>query len=293
MSGARVSAAMILAAGLGTRLRPLTDEVAKPMVPVGDRPVVEHIAARLRPITPAIVVNAHHRPEDLAAWAQREGVSVSSETELLGTAGGVAKAAPLLGDGDVLVWNGDILSTLDPRALVDAHAAAKPPALATLAVVAKPAGQGNVGIGEGGAVVRLRKESFGEEAQGGDFLGIHVLGASLRASLPERGCLVGDVYLPALRRGSRLAAHVVTASFLDVGTLERYLAANREWLAWQGLASWADPTATVEAPIAGSVVGARAEVHASCIRSVVWPDAVVREPVADVVVTPRAIVRAT
>src|SRR3954454_11538931 len=118
MSDVGVRAAMILCAGLGTRLRPLTDELAKPMVPVGDAPALAHVALRVRLAAPArIVVNVHHRPDDVRTWAEREGIVVSQEAELLGTAGGVARAAELLGDGDVLVWNGDILSELDPRAL--------------------------------------------------------------------------------------------------------------------------------------------------------------------------------
>src|SRR5437763_8368460 len=113
---------MILAAGKGTRLRPLTDALAKPMVPVGDRPAIAHVLERVRLAASRVVVNVHHRPEDVAAWARAEGVAVSEERELLGTAGGVARAAALLGEGDVLVWNADILSPFDPRTI--AHRAA-------------------------------------------------------------------------------------------------------------------------------------------------------------------------
>ncbi len=274
---------MILAAGKGTRLRPLTDSLAKPMVPVGDRPAIAHVAARVRRVAARVVVNVHHRPEDVAAWARGEGVDVSEERDLLGTAGGVARAAPLLGEGDVLVWNADILSPFDPRALV--HRAA-----ATLVVRERPRGEGNVGVGAGGRVVRLRAEAFGEELAGGEFLGIHVLGAELRAACPEIGCLVGDVYLPALRRGVELAVHVTDAPFVDVGTIAQYLVANRAWLGDR--ASWAAADARVSAPIEGSVVGAAAVVEAPALRSVVWPGARVTQPVADAVVTKSGIVSA-
>ena len=72
MGGAgRIDAAMVLCAGLGTRLRPLTDEMAKPMVPVGDRPAVAHVVAQVRLAVPSrIVVNVHHRPADVRAWAE-------------------------------------------------------------------------------------------------------------------------------------------------------------------------------------------------------------------------------
>jgi mannose-1-phosphate guanylyltransferase len=294
MSGAgSVQAAMVLCAGLGTRLRPLTDELAKPMVPVGDLPAVAHVIARVRLAGPSrIVVNVHHRPDDVRAWAEHEHIAVSHERDLLGTAGGVAHASSLLGSGDVLVWNGDILSDLDPRELTAAHAEAgrasrddDAPSVATLAVHARAAGEGNVGLEAGGRIVRLRSSSFGAEARGGDFLGIHIVGEALRAHLPDQGCLVGDVYIPALARGDRLAAHVTTASFADIGSLREYLAANVAWLAARNLSSWSHPTAVVNAPIDGSVVGAGARIDAPALSSVVWPDAHVQSACDRAVVT--------
>jgi len=267
---------MILAAGRGTRLAPLTDRLAKPMVPIGDRPAIAHVADRVRLAASRLVANVHHRPEDVAAGARAEGIAVSEERELLGTAGGVARERPLLGEGDVLVWNADIISSLDPRELRLTHAA-------TLAVRARPAGEGNVGIDDDGRIVRLRQERIDEETRGGEFLGIHVIGAALRDACPEVGCLVGDVYIPAMKRGERLDAHVTDASFVDVGTIAQYLEANRAWLGQR--ASWAAPDAVVEASIEGSVIGAGAIVRAPALRCVVWPGARVDAPAHDRVVT--------
>lgn len=284
-----VRAVMILCAGLGTRLRPLTNERAKPMVPVGDRPAVAHVTARARLIgSSRVVVNVHHRPEDLRAWAEAEGVAVSYEAELLGTAGGVAHARELLGEGDVLVWNGDILSELDPRVLTLAHARAR--RAATLAVLPRTANEGNVGIGDSGEIVRLRGERFGREVAGGDFLGVHVVGAALRERLPPKGCLVGDVYLPLLREGGALHAHEVDVPFTDIGSFAQYLAANAAWLRARGLASWTGPGADVKAPVTGSVIGEGAVVVADAIRCVVWPGARVSSPIADAVITTSGIV---
>ena len=286
---------MILCAGLGTRLRPLTDELPKPLVPVGDRPAVAHVTEGLRRALPGapIVVNAHHRAEELRRWAEPNGIAISEERELLGTAGGVAAAAAQLGEGDVLVWNGDIASELDAATLLAAHRAS--PSEATLAVAPRPAGEGNVGLDADGRVVRLRSESHGHEVRGGDFLGIHALGAELRARLPPVGCLVGDVYLPALRESATLRAFVTEAAFLDVGTLAAYAEANARWLRARGLGSWSHPSAEV-APgvdLEGTLVGAGARVVAGAIRCVVWPGAVVDRALTDAIVTPRGVVPIT
>lgn len=281
---------MVLCAGLGTRLRPLTERRAKPMVPVGDRPAVAHVIERVRQaVRSRIVVNSHHRSEDLRAWAEAESIAVSHERELLGTAGGLKRAEKLLGEGDVLVWNGDILTELDARELVEAHGNAR--ANATLAVRARARGEGSVGIDAHGSVVRLRGERFGEETRGGDFLGIHAVGAALRERLPETGCLVGDVYIPALGRGETIRAWVTESPFIDIGSVAQYLAANAAWLTARGLDSWAHDTAKIAPGVSvhGSVIGAGAVVDATADACVVWPGAHVQSARKGEVVMPPAV----
>jgi mannose-1-phosphate guanylyltransferase len=283
---------MILCAGLGMRMRPLTDELAKPLLPVGDRPALAHVLARVRALGGPIAVNAHHRAGDVRDFAAREGIAVSEEAVLLGTAGGLAGAGALLGEGDVLVWNGDILIELDAVDLVGRHTASG--ALATLAVAPRAKGEGNVGIDAGGRIVRLRGETTGAgEARGGDFVGVHVVGRALRGALPPSGCLVGDVYLPALRRGARLVAVDAPAAFFDIGSPAQYLAANAAWLGER--ASWVGDGAIVPdgVRLERSVVGRGAGVigHGALARCVVWPGAVAEAPLADAIVSARGIVR--
>src|SRR6188474_3529875 len=101
----RVLTAMILCAGFGTRLRPLTDELPKPLVPVGDRPLLAHILGRLRTagVTRA-VLNLHHKSEEIIRNLDNLPIEpqVMVEAEILGTAGGVAAARQLLGPGPVV-----------------------------------------------------------------------------------------------------------------------------------------------------------------------------------------------
>jgi mannose-1-phosphate guanylyltransferase len=293
---------MVLAAGLGSRLRPLTASMPKPLVPVGDRAALAHVLDRLASAgATRVVVNAHHEVGAMEAFvgvrASQERPMLSVEVELLGTAGGLGRAAPLLGEGPVLVWNADILVDLDVNALVGAHAAG-PAREATLVVQMRNAGEGTVGLDRTGRVVRLRRERFGaeaDEASGGEFVGIHVIGEGLRAALPERGCLVGDVYLPAMRRGARLESFRCDAPFFDIGSLERYLEANLAWLTLRALASWKGPGAAVAEGVTldRSVVGEGATVagQGSLARCVVWPGAAARAPLADAVVIPGAVVR--
>jgi mannose-1-phosphate guanylyltransferase len=291
--------AMILCAGLGTRLRPLSDERAKPLVPVGDRAALAHVLDRVRRGGASrVVINTYHRVEDLRAFLAESapGVAVSEESELLGTGGGLSHAHALLGEGDVLVWNGDILADIDVGSLLETHAAHGPSVRATLVVAPRAAGEGNVGIDARGHIVRLRRETVrGGEVEGGDFVGVHVLGAALRASLPERGGLVEDVWLPAMHSGAALAIHRHVGSFADIGTIASYFEANERWLDARGLDAWVGERAHVGADVrvVRSIVGAGAVVAGTGAveRCVVWPGARVVAPLAGAVVTPRTLVR--
>ncbi|MFO0757667.1 MAG: NDP-sugar synthase [Byssovorax sp.] len=287
---------MILAAGLGTRLRPLTDELPKPLVPVGDRPVVAHIAERLAAAgIRDVALNTHHlagafTPALLASLPV--SLTVFHETTILGTAGGVRNAAPALGDGDVLVWNGDILVHLDVGVLLAAHR--RRGAQATLVVSPRPAGEGTIGLGHRGEVVRLRGERFGEETSGGDFLGIYVMSPAMRAALPREGCLVGDACLPALRAGQALGTFPVRGPWDDIGTVAAYLRANARWLEREGKSAFLGEGAQMDegVDLAGTVVGAGGRVvgEGPCSGVVVWPGATARAPIRNAVVTTRHIV---
>lgn len=133
---------MIFAAGLGTRLKPLTDTMPKALVPVGGEALLGHVLRKFRRAgIRDVVINVHPFPEQIESWLREHRhpgmrIRLSREVEApLETGGGIRHAAPLLeGCGKVLVHNVDILSNLDLRRLV---AEADPDALATLVVSAR------------------------------------------------------------------------------------------------------------------------------------------------------------
>jgi mannose-1-phosphate guanylyltransferase len=128
--------AMVLAAGLGTRLRPLTYEITKPMVPVLDRPVMEHILDLIdRHSFEGTIANLHYFPETIREYFG-ERISYSFEEQLLGTAGGVRACAEFFGDEPFLVISGDALTDIDLSAFAKRHREAG--GIATLAVKRVP-----------------------------------------------------------------------------------------------------------------------------------------------------------
>src|SRR3984885_30870 len=128
--------AMVLAAGLGTRLRPLTFEITKPMVPVLDRPVMEHIVDLLdKHGFEQVIANLHYFPDSIREYFG-ERLSYRFEEELLGTAGGVRGCAELFGGEPFLVISGDALTDIDLQAFAARHKQAG--GVATLAVKQVP-----------------------------------------------------------------------------------------------------------------------------------------------------------
>jgi mannose-1-phosphate guanylyltransferase len=283
---------MVLCAGFGTRLRPLTDERPKPLVPLGDRTLLEHVLDGLAPhgLLPALV-NSHHLKEIFRVLTRGwpSIARVVNEITIRGTAGGVAGARDLLGPPPVLVVNGDVLARYDATAAL----AATPADGISVVLAPRPAGAGNVGVGADGSVVRLRGERFGVETASGDYLCAMGLGERVLDELPEEGCLIGDVALPLLRRGAPVRSVLGTPNWSAPGdSITSYLDANLAWLAGRGEGaetSWAGEDAQVggEVELVSSIVGAGADVRGAgrLERVVVWPGAQVFAPLRDAVVT--------
>ena len=119
-----VARAVVMAGGAGTRLRPLTDDLPKPMLPMGDRPIMEHIVRQLREAgIQRLAVTTHYKPEAIVSHfgsGERFGMDIEylPEDEPLGTAGAIGR---MEGDAPILVINGDIVTRLDFRQLVAYH----------------------------------------------------------------------------------------------------------------------------------------------------------------------------
>jgi mannose-1-phosphate guanylyltransferase len=285
--------ALVLCAGLGTRLRPLTDELPKPLVPVGDRPLLEHVISALEARgCGRLFVNVHYLPDLFVSHIEylKDRVEVSREAAILGTAGGIAQIRPRLTQPCLVIWNGDVVTELWLHDLVDEIVISGG---LCLAVRRRPPGQGTLGIRADGAIVRLRGERFGAESTGADYLGVAALGAECLATLPAVGCLIGDWALPVLRKGGSIGTVMVEPPYwFDVGEPPSYLRANLNWLArtrGEGLESFIAPGARIATDVLleQSVVGRDALVEGTgpLRRTIVWPGARVRAPLSDAIVT--------
>jgi mannose-1-phosphate guanylyltransferase len=223
----------ILAGGEGTRFRPYTDLIPKPMIPVGpeERPILEYIVRWLaKHGFNDIVLLVGYKWRQIAnyfgdgsRWGVRIRYSLDTET-YRGTGGALLNAyrQGLLGDGTVLVWYGDILAPLNPRELLQAHRSSG--ATVTLALADRyqvPVGVARVD--SSGNVVELREKPWLNL-----YVTIGVLALEARAlegveeELGGSFDVMGDLIPWMLRRGLKVKAYVYRGPWYDVGSLERY-----------------------------------------------------------------------
>lgn len=234
-----------------------------------------------------LVVNVHYQGDYIASKLKelQFDVQVIVESDIRGTAGGIWGARKLLKNASTLVVNGDIYGPLPVLELLRA-----PPAELVLALAPRESGEGTVGVGARGEVVRLRGERFGTELRSGDYIGVCCLASSCAQTMPEVGCLVADWVLPRLRAGGIIATRMTDVPWIDVGTLESYLRANLSWLKHSGLPHYLGVGAQVGASVElrDSLVGAGARIVGAGVieRTVVLPGAVANAPLSNSIVLP-------
>jgi len=230
--------AVIMAGGFGTRLRPLTTHIPKPLVPVGNVPIMEHTVRLLkRHGFTDLLVLLYFLPEtitghfgDGSQWGVR--MTYATPTADLGTAGAVKFAAGELGE-PVLVISGDVLTDFDLQAAVRSHQQRGAEASIVLTRVDSPLAYGIVIIDESGRIVRfLEKPSWGEVFSDTINTGIYILDPSVLAAVPSgRPYDFGRELFPALLASGRpLYGHVAEGYWRDVGDLTEYRTAHLDLL---------------------------------------------------------------
>ena len=266
---------MVLTAGLGTRLGPLSELKAKPALPVAGVPLAGRILRWLGEGGVAdAVLNLHHRPESITA-AIGDGcafgvrVRYSWEPRVLGSAGGPARALPILDADQFFVVNGDTLTDLDLTSLAALHRSSG--AAVTLAVVPNPdpLHYGGVTVDGDGRITGFSAPGPGN--RGWHFIGVQAVNASVFAGLnpDEPASTVSGIYRAMIAsRPGAIRAMTSAAAFFDIGTAADYLETCLAVGQAEGL---------------GDVLaGARAAVHADArvTRSVLWDDVVVADGAA-------------
>ncbi|MGH9023607.1 MAG: sugar phosphate nucleotidyltransferase [Acidimicrobiia bacterium] len=275
--------AVVMAGGEGTRLRPLTSNSPKPMLPMANRPIMEHVVRRLASsgfdqviVTVAFLAS---QVRNYFGDGSEFGVQLRYATEEtpLGTAGSIRNAAAALTD-TFLVVSGDVVTDADLTELVKAHRASGAVATIALRRVTNPVDFGIVITGADGSIERfLEKPTWGQVFSDTINTGMYVLEPEILELIAEGRAVdfSEEVFPAALERGMPLYGHVIGGYWEDVGTLEAYVKAHRDVLdgyagveipgfeagrgVWLGEGVDIDPGAIIKGPV---VIGDNCRIEA-------------------------------
>jgi NDP-sugar pyrophosphorylase family protein len=229
MSTKQLNTAFILGAGLGTRLRPLTDNVPKPLLEIGGRPIITYAMEHLRAIgVKRFIVNTHHCAEkykEVFPEGNWQGIPITfrHETILLETAGGIKNIEDLIANEDrILVYNGDIITNLSIAPLVEKHFALR----STVTLALRSRGPLlNVNIDQDGFICDMRHTLKNHGVKSCLFAGIYIVENEFLSRL-EAGRIESIVppLIKMIKDNPRSVDGVVIDDgyWYDVGTIEEY-----------------------------------------------------------------------
>ena len=297
---------MLLAAGLGTRLQPLSDLRPKPIVPVANRPLaafaMEHLAHMG---VQTIVANTHPKPDQVesllrAACPPDVELRFSRETTLLGTGGGLRNAQQWFDDpqDSVVVMNGDTLFGPDLDLALAEHRARGAVATMILRRTPDPDRFGAIGIDEEGWVRSLLGAP--EDAAVSEalmFTGAQILAPEAFSAMPESGCVIRTAYRQWVDGGAPVLGIIDESPWADLGTVSEYHRLNIELatgsFVWPGVEPHGDCILATPTEATGSiqrsVIGAGVEIGEGVTldRCVVWPDTKLTQSAKNAVITPK------
>jgi NDP-sugar pyrophosphorylase family protein len=275
--------AMIMAAGFGTRLRPLTDNLPKALVPVVNRPVLERNIEYLNKYgIKDIIINAHYHADQIQKFVSafkvpEVNLTVSLEEEILGTGGGLSNCRGLLKDDTFIVINSDILTNINLDTILKNHR--KSGDIVTLVLHDYPLFN-QIDITDSKIKMIHKTTASGRLA----FTGIHVLEPDIFDYLPDQGFadIISDCYNPLMESGKSINAFTAMDHYwYDIGTLESYKKANIDFLKLEnmqfvvGKNALIDPSVTLKNR---AVIGNNSVIEKGAFidNSIIWNNVIIK-----------------
>lgn len=239
-----IRSAVLLAAGLGTRLRPLTEQRAKPSLPFFDRTIMHHLIQKLVEVgIERVFINLHYRGESMRKALELDPfrsieIHFSYEPTILGTAGALFPLRRYLKDETFIFINGDIVTDIDIKEVINGHRQHRN-AIATIVLHPQSVHRGYPQIGAS-SDLRLTRFPYGILHDGkydwtGTFAGIHILEPEFLTFINQEKfmCINSEIYPRVLEQGHRVGVYRHEGYWNDIGTMKSYYEAHSHVL--QGL----------------------------------------------------------
>ncbi len=240
------SKALLLAAGLGERLRPLTLSTPKPLISIGSHLLIEYNLTLLKKFgVKEVMVNLHHLGEKIKTTlgnGKKYGLKIkySEEKEILGTGGGIKNVESFFESESFIVMNADILLDISLHSVWETHLQQKNIATLVLSSHERKDVKRLVYLNSRNEVLSISENPPQENAKGYIFTGAQILEKKILEQLPPqphsllrlrsvKSCLIQDAYIPLLKKKEKLGGVVCEGYFRDLGTFERYEAVKKEF----------------------------------------------------------------
>jgi mannose-1-phosphate guanylyltransferase len=230
--------ALFLAGGMGTRLKPLTDELPKPMVPIMNRPLLERSMANLRKSgINDIVISTCYKSKYIKEYfgdGRQFGLKIEyvSEDIPLGTGGAIKKTGHLY-DDTFLVFNADILCNMDFKALIKMHKSMSADVTIAVTQVDNPGAYGVIEYDKDDYAVSFTEKTKADEIKSNYInAGVYVIEPSVLREIPENRpvSVEREIFPVLLRKGYKVAVYKGCKYWMDIGTPEKYLQTHRDIL---------------------------------------------------------------
>ncbi len=231
--------AIIIAGGLGTRLRPLTYNMPKPIVPLANKPFVFHQIELLRKFgITEIILNLHYLSDSIKEIfddGKKLGVKIhySIEAKPLGTAGAVKNAEQFFDSGPMLIFNGDILTDINLEKMIKFHNEKKGKVTLALTKVEDPTTYGLIITDDKQRVLEFREKPSWEQVTANTInAGIYIVDPSIFKLVPsgKEFSFERQLYPMLLEKGEKIYGYVTDAYWMDIGDPAKYLKAHRDIL---------------------------------------------------------------
>jgi NDP-sugar pyrophosphorylase family protein len=232
----KISKALILAGGKGVKMRPLTYELPKAMLPVKGKPILEYTIEQLKKNDVREIIIAcgplSAKIKDYFGDGSRFSVKISyiDEKSNMGTGGALKKALPILGSEPfIMIW-GDVLAEIDLADMIDFHMEESPLMTVALTSVADPREYGSVRLHRNVMVDFQEKPKKGVDVSHLVTAGIHVVDPKIAKFLPKKSSfMLEEEVLPTLTKEREVRGYIFDGQWFDVGSLEIYQRAIKSW----------------------------------------------------------------
>ena len=229
MTRNKITKGMILAAGLGTRLRPLTDKTPKPLIEVGGKKIIEYSIDLLVKVgIHDIIINLHHLGDQIKSClgdGARYGAkfTYSFEPKILGTGGGIKKAEDFFNGEPFVAINGDVITDIDLKRVIKFHQGGG----FNTSLVLRP-------LCEGETYTPIETDGdllIGFDSGNKMYTGIQIIDPSILKALPKKTFLdiVSSCFIPLLKKGGKIGAYIFAGYWDEIGTQERLNAVRKNF----------------------------------------------------------------